>query len=39
MNSPCHQRWMYLQIDKHMGELRNEFISGVEEFNSFTRSQ
>jgi len=29
---------MYRRIDKHTGELRHEFISGVEDFDKFARS-
>ena len=39
MDGPSHRMWMYHRIDKHTGELRDEFISGVEEFDSFARSQ
>jgi len=30
---------MYRRIDKQTGELQDEFISGVEDFDKFARSQ
>ena len=31
--------WMYHRKDDRTGELRDEFIAGVEHFDTFTRSQ
>ena len=39
MDGPSHRMWMYHRIDKHTGELRDEFISGVEEFDCFAHFQ
>jgi len=39
MNDPSHRLWMYCQTDKQTSELQNEFISGVEDFDKFARSQ
>ena len=39
MNNPSHRVWMYRRIDKQTGELRDDFIRGVEEFDRFARSQ
>ena len=39
MNGPSHRLLMYRRTDKQTGELRDEFISGVEDFDKFARSQ
>uniref|UniRef100_A0A7C9DL29 Transposase-associated domain-containing protein n=1 Tax=Opuntia streptacantha TaxID=393608 RepID=A0A7C9DL29_OPUST len=39
MNGPSHRLWMYRRIDTETGELRDEFINGVEAFDKFARSQ
>ena len=39
MNGLSLHLWMYHQIDKHKGELRDEFIRRVEDFYKFARSQ
>jgi len=39
MNGPPYRRWTYRRIDKHTSELRYEFISGVQKFDSFTCQQ
>ena len=32
INGPSHRLWMYRRIYKDTGELRDEFINGVEDF-------
>ena len=39
MNGQSHRIWMHRRIDKYTDELRDEFKGGVEEFDSFVRSQ
>ena len=38
MNGPSYCLCMYHRTHKQTGELRNEFISGVEDFDKFARS-
>ena len=35
---PPHRMWMCQQKDNRTGELRDEFIAGVEQFDTFARS-
>ena len=39
MEGPLHQLWMYRRKDKRTGELRDEFLRGIEKFDSFAWSQ
>ena len=36
---PLHKMWMYHRKDNCTGELHDEFIAGVEQFDMFARSQ
>ena len=39
MDCPPHRMWMCQRKDNCMGELRDEFIVGVEQFDAFARFQ
>ena len=39
MECPPHRVWMYHRKDNRTGELREEFIAGVEQFDIFAHSQ